>query len=114
MSEKQMKVYVAHPYDGLEENKQRLETIIAELIKKYNIIPFSGIHSFGYLYSVVDFDTNLEYCLSFLSCCDEIWFCEGWEKSKGCRKEFEYAKVNKIPIKLIDFQGDIIISKEYI
>ena len=49
-----LNIYVAHPYDGHEENKKKVEEFIKLLIKK-NIFHkpnfISPIHNYGYLYN---------------------------------------------------------------
>lgn len=96
------KVYIAHPYGGLEENKLSVENIIKKLIKKHdNILFISPIHALGFLYTEVEYEKGMEYCFELLKQCDEIWLCKGWEGSRGCCIEFDYATLHGIPIKFI-------------
>lgn len=96
------KVYIAHPYDGLEHNKINVENIIKDLIKKHDDVLFiSPIHLFGYLYYDVPYEEGMEYCLEILKECDELWLCKGWEGSRGCCMEFDYATEHCIPIKFM-------------
>lgn len=97
-----MKIYIAHPYGGKEENKLKVESIIKDLVSQYdNVIFISPIHLFGYLYSEVSYSQGMEWCLNILKECDELWLCDGWTDSKGCRMEYDYAKQHHIPIKHI-------------
>ncbi len=97
-----MKVYIAHPYGGKEENKLKVESIIKDLVSQYdNVIFISPIHLFGYLYNEVSYSQGMEWCLNILNECDEIWLCNGWEDSQGCRMEYYNSIVNNIPIKFL-------------
>ena len=40
-----------------------------------------------------DYATCMGNCIRALLECDAIFMCNGWERSKGCRAEFEVAKV---------------------
>lgn len=95
-------VYVAAPYGEKEENKNKVEMIIKALVRenpeKTHVSP---IHSFGHLYSDVDYDTGMGYCLELLSKCEEMILCKGWCNSRGCLIEKEYAENAKIRIRLL-------------
>jgi len=39
---------------------------------------------------------------SLISRCDELWLCEGWENSRGCRMKKEYAEKHNIPISYVN------------
>lgn len=96
-----MLIYVAHPYGGLEENKQSVEEKIKALVKKYpNHTFISPIHTFGYMYHFVDnYNQGIQMCVKLLTKCDMLVLCENWENSKGCRIENARAKIKGIPIK---------------
>lgn len=85
-------VYISHPYGGLEENKNSVEAIIKRLISKYpNYVFISPIHTFGFLYNYVDYETGLNMCLELLSKCNTMWVFGDWQNSKGCKAEIEYC-----------------------
>lgn len=89
-------IYISHMYGGKQENKDRIELIIKELVKKFPDYTFvSPVHTFGYLYNEVDYDKGMEYCLALLSKCDEMWTCSNI--SKGVQIEIDYCKRHHIP-----------------
>jgi len=96
------KIYVAHPFGGKDENRQKVEAIIKKLLKKHPDKHFiSPIHATGFCYNDIPYSQGMELCFELLSICDELWLCEGWKESKGCNLEFEYALKHGIPIRLV-------------
>lgn len=88
-------IYIAHEYGGKKENKLKVEEIIKDLIKKYpDYIFISPIHSFGYLYNEVTYEKGIEYCLTLLDLCDEMWI---YKRSKGVEIEMDYCFEHGIP-----------------
>jgi len=95
-------VYVAHPYNNKASNKKSVEMIIKELtLRNPGTTCISPIHAFGFLYTVVDYETGIEYCKDLLLKCDSALFCKGWETSKGCNIEMEFCKERGIPYEVI-------------
>ena len=92
-----LNIYVAHPYDGQEENKKKVEEFIKLLIKK-NIFHkpnfISPIHNYGYLYNNMEYEKGIDLCLNLLNECDIILIpkFEKIKMSKGCLIELGYAK----------------------
>lgn len=93
-----LKVYIAHPYNGKQENMDSVTTIARGL---KNILPISPIHAFSFLEEPQDRTKALEYCRELLSMCDELWLCPGWERSEGCRMEKAWAKDMGIKVVII-------------
>lgn len=92
-------IYLAHPFGGKSENVEKVKQIAKDIILSVpGVTVYSPLNAIGYLYDDVDYDTGMEHCLEALKRCDEIWFCEGWENSKGCNIEMSFAKENNIPI----------------
>lgn len=93
------KIYIAHPFGGLKENKEKVEKIIRHILDRTpDMVPISPIHALGWLYNDVPYDKGMEWCYRLLDGCDCIIMCPGWQDSKGCRLEYEYAKKHNIPI----------------
>lgn len=91
-------IYISHPFGGKQENKDKVEAVIRQLIKDDpENIYISPIHAFGYLYNDIPYDRGLELCGELLIRCDAAIFCDGWEESKGCRYELVTCKLNGIP-----------------
>ena len=89
-----MLIYVAHPYNGKEENRKCVEEKIKKLVKKYPRHTFiSPIHSFGFMYNWVDdYEQGMEMCIDLLGKCDGLILCEGWEDSQGCITEKNWVE----------------------
>lgn len=97
-----MRIYVSHPYDGKEENRQKVEKIIQRLIEIYPHDTFiSPIHAFGFLYDKVDYETGLEWCLDLLEGCDKMYVFGDWKKSRGCQAEVQFCDNNFIDYKIM-------------
>lgn len=89
-------IYIAAPYGGQKDNKDKVEQLIRELVDLYPDCCFvSPIHAFGFLYNDLDYEEGMEHCLTLLDMCSEIWI---FGDSRGTRIEREYAKRYKIPI----------------
>ena len=89
-------IYIAAPYGGEEENKEKVELLVKELVGLYPDCCFvSPIHAFGFLYNDLGYEEGMELCLTLLDLCSEIWI---YGESKGTGIEREYAKRYKIPI----------------
>ena len=86
------KVYVAHPYGGEEENKQKVEEIIKQLIQNNpDTLYVSPIHCTGFYYHDVTYEKGMEYCFKLLDMCDTLLLCGNWKHSTGCCMEYGYA-----------------------
>ena len=86
------KVYVAHPYGGEEHNKQKVETIIKQLVKENpDNLYVSPIHCTGFYYHDVPYEKGMEYCFELLDTCNTLLLCGDWKKSTGCCMEYGYA-----------------------
>ena len=96
-------IYIAHPFGGEQENVEKVEKIIKGLLHKHPDCTFySPLHATGFMYSQLTYLDGMEHCFEALSRCDELWLCEGWEKSRGCNMEYAFAKGKGIPIELIN------------
>lgn len=40
----------------------------------------------------------MEKCKHLYNACDAVIFCDGWDKSKGCNVEFQWARRDGKPI----------------
>ena len=96
-------IYIAHPYGGKQENVNKVQSIILDRALKLTDHTFySPLHTTGFLYEELSYLDGMEHCFEALSRCDELWLCEGWEKSRGCNLEYAFAKGKGIPIELIN------------
>ncbi len=94
------KVYVAHRYEGKEENKQRVEQIIKQLVKDNpDTLYISPIHCTGFYYHDIPYEDGMEYCFELLQMCEELLLTDDWENSRGCKLEKQFAEEKGIPIR---------------
>ncbi len=92
-------VYVCHEFGGKKENAEKVARLIEQFVNVYpNICFISPIHAFGYIYDSVGYDKGVEYCLTLLDMCDEMWTFGSKSRSRGCTIEKEYCHRYKIPI----------------
>lgn len=96
-----MIIYISHPYSGLEENKQKIEEIIKELVREHPEHTYlSPIHTFGFMYYDFSYEQGLEMCLKLLDKCDMMYVYGDWKRSRGCNAEVLYCENNAIPYEI--------------
>jgi hypothetical protein len=97
-----MLVYTSHPYSGLEENKQKVETIVRKLVAEHPEHTYiSPIHALGYLYYDTSYERGLEMCIELLGKCNKMLVFGDWKNSRGCTAEVLYAEMNMIPYEIV-------------
>ncbi len=97
-----MMIYISHPYGGKEENKLKVEAIIKELAVNHPDNTYiSPIHTFGFMYDSVDYETGLQMCLNLLETCDKMLVFGDWKQSRGCTAEVLYAEMHFIPFDIL-------------
>ena len=89
------RIYVSLPISGYDLDERKLYAIwvknlikdkypkATEVITPFNVCPEAD-KSYSY-YMGKDIEALLE--------CDTVYFCEGWQNSRGCMAEFEVAKI---------------------
>lgn len=86
------KVYLSLPITGrpLEEAREHARVMKEELqLQGYEVItPFEINPNNEEPYSCL-----MGRCIETLLECDAVFFCIGWQRSKGCMAEFEIAKI---------------------
>lgn len=104
------RVYIAHPFGGKQENVERVQDIITDLIKRNpDVVYISPLHLFGYSYDLVSWEQGMEWCLEVLSSCDAIVFAsDEWKLSKGCCMEMDFARDKGIDIFMLEDYKDVI------
>ena len=94
-----MIIYVSHPYGGLFSNKEKIMKVIDELSKKdpenAYICP---VLLYDRLYFDEPYEIGIHRCLEIEKHCSKIIMCEGWQQSKGCNDEFNFAVLKGIPV----------------
>lgn len=101
-------IYIAHPFSGKQENVQRVEEVIKKLLAVFpdNYSFYSPLHATGFFYNLIDYEKGMEHCFEVLRRCNELWLCDGWENSRGCRLEKEFAQQHNIPIAYIQINSE--------
>lgn len=92
-----MLIYISHPYrNNPHINIQKVRLIICKLREKYPQHKFFAPHL--YLFHIVneeyERDIAMEWCLEFLSKCDQMWICG--EESDGVKIEINFCNENNI------------------
>lgn len=88
-------VYIAHPFfNSPAENTERVKKYIERAVREGNT-PLCSITMFGFLQGKISEKEALNICLCLIDLADEVWLCGNWQKSKGCKKEFEYARLKQ-------------------
>ncbi len=83
------RTYISIPITGHDIEKQKRK---AEQIKKEipnSVSPFDIVEDNGQSYGFF-MGKDIEY---LLDCCDTVYFCDGWKKSRGCILEYCAAKI---------------------
>jgi hypothetical protein len=107
-------IYIASPYNHEDdsvriENYKKVSNLAAHLVSKGNV----ALSPITYGHNLLDFcempyDWKFwsNFCLTFLSRCDELWVykMDGWDKSRGVQEEIDYALQYNITIKFIDYE----------
>lgn len=98
-----MLIYLSHPYGGKPENKASIEAIITRLIKEHPEHTYiSPVHTFGFMYDLVDYQAGLDMCLDLLNACEYMYVYGNHKDSRGCTAEIKYAQENGIPFSIIN------------
>ena len=89
MTEKIKRIYISAPITGMEDTADQRFNAAAKLAKEEGFIP------------VNPYQENRSFCqwgdaivagLRLLRKCDCILLCEGWQQSRGCRIEQQFAQ----------------------
>lgn len=97
-------VYVAGRFQNEPRNQRKIERCIKELIKlDEDVIFFSPVTAFGFLYEVEDYEIGLNKCLQMLSLASAMVIVkDGYQESTGVKAEMQYCKEHKIPMYFYD------------
>ena len=90
-------IYISHPYQGNETNKEIVGELVRQLQKKFPEYLFiSPIHAFSFCYHTTNYEDGLNMCLWMLNKCDAAWVFGDWKNSIGCQTEVDYCKNHHI------------------
>ena len=105
-------IYLAHPYAGFTENVCKA-TDLERSIADEKIHVFNAVAYFTRYHGMLTENQIMARCLDMLCRVDELWMANGWETSKGCRKEHEFAKKFDIKVVYLDGSGERILFDRY-
>lgn len=87
-----MKIYISLPITGHDIEQVEARCIFtAAILQKQGHTPISPLdldHRDPENYEAV-----IGTDITALLCCDAVYFCNGWETSKGCLLEYQAAKI---------------------
>lgn len=91
------RIYISGPITGIDPEvcRNRFGAAEKRLIAR-GYTPVNPLKN-G-LPETASYDEHMQRDLEMLATCDAVYMLEGWEKSKGCRIEFNVAATNRIPI----------------
>ena len=87
-----MKIYISLPITGhdIEEVEARC-IFIAAILQEQGHTPISPLELDHR--DPEDYEAVIGTDISALLCCDAVYFCKDWESSRGCRLEYQAAKI---------------------
>lgn len=85
--------YISHPYTGNEEeNRKKAADVQRHLHEMYaDIMCINPLAMFAPL-ADLSYEKIMTYCLEVMQPADAVIMCRGYEKSRGCMREYEAAK----------------------
>ena len=85
--------YISHPYTGNEEeNRKKAADVQRHLHEMYaDIMCINPLAMFAPL-AALSYGKIMTYCLEVMQPADAVIMCRGYEKSRGCMREYEAAK----------------------
>mgnify|MGYP000867589659 FL=1 len=85
--------YISHPYTGNEEeNRKKAADVQRHLHEMYaDIMCINPLAMFAPL-ADLSYEEVMTYCLEVMHPADAVIMCRGYEKSRGCMREYEAAK----------------------
>lgn len=91
--------YISHPYTGNEEeNRKKAADVQRHLHEMYaDIMCINPLAMFAPL-EELSYEEIMTYCLEALGQADAVIMCKGYEKNRGCMREYEAAKREGIPV----------------
>lgn len=92
-----MLIYCSHKFGGSLENAKAAELKIKRLqLADPDNTYISPIHTFGFMYNVLNYEDGLRLCLDLLAKCDKMVVLS--DLSRGVRAEIKFCTENEIPV----------------
>ena len=97
-----MRVYISGPITGQEQDAAlRFEQAERAIHKKYKCETMNPerVGRYAAMCARLKHEDFMQLSYTMMDLCDAVYFMDGWENSKGCKMEMDYA-VTK-PLKII-------------
>ena len=91
------KIYISGPITGVDNYMDRFNKIEKQLTDA-GLIVINPARVNAQLPEQTTHEEYMTTSIAMLDMCQAIFMMEGWEESKGCAIEFEYAYEHKIQI----------------
>lgn len=93
----QKKLYISIPISGHDyiEQKTKAHKVACKLSKdgRVCLTPFDIVQD-----ATTPYERAMGICIEELMKCQEIYFCKGWQNSKGCQLEMQAALIYGLEI----------------
>jgi len=101
LNKRKILIYLSAPYsaknkESIEANIRFAEQNMIELLKKgYSVIcPHKNT---SHLDDIMPWAAFMEMSFTHIQKCEAVFFCGGWQLSRGCWEEYQYCLKNNIP-----------------
>ena len=107
-----VRVYIAHPLNGLTGSDEEKRANIAENEKICRMVldeckwavPLSPLCAFGF-HPGSDQEDAMKCCYKLLDKCAEVWVFGDWERSSGTTREIIYALSSHMTVRFFTFSN---------
>lgn len=92
-----MKIYISGPITGTIGHRERFQEAERKLTSA-GLVAINPARVNGELPSILTHSEYMKTSIAMLDMCEAVYMLEGWQQSKGCSIEFEYAYEHGISI----------------
>lgn len=92
-----MKIYISGPITGKIGYMERFEEVEKKLMAA-GLVPINPAKVNGQLPEGLSHSEYMKTSLAMLDMCEAVYMLDGWQESKGCGIEFEYAYEHGIAV----------------
>ena len=92
-----MKIYISGPITGTVGYMERFQEIEKKM-EAAGIVAINPAKVNGQLPDILTHAEYMKTSIAMLDMCEAVYMLEGWQQSKGCSIEFEYAYEHGISI----------------
>lgn len=92
-----MKIYISGPITGTRDYMERFQRV-EDKMAAAGIVAINPARVNAQLPETLSHAEYMKTSIAMLDMCEAIYMLDGWQQSKGCEIEFEYAYENGIAI----------------